>query len=70
MGITQFLSSAIKAMTQREDLPDSGPMRQAYDSGYAATGKDAVNPHPQGSPYYRAWKKGHDDKLDDEARAW
>lgn len=54
-----FLAKIRRALVL-DDVPDSGPLRHAYDAGYNSYGTGTRNPHQPGTGFYRFWERGYD----------
>jgi hypothetical protein len=50
--------------------PEAGPERHAYDAGYKAFGTPDRNPHRKGTKFHKAWRRGLNDKTDEELSKW
>jgi hypothetical protein len=59
------LLQRMKEFFLRADVPQSGPLRDAYQAGCAADPR-ASNPHAKGTAYYRMWEQGHADTAKEE----
>lgn len=69
--------NAIKVLWKRlrpwlvsDPPPTSGYEKIAYDAGYAAYDSGEKNPHLKGTHYYKAWKRGLDDRTSEEMSYW
>lgn len=70
MTFVQSAWTTIKRFAGIDAVPESGPLRQAYDAGYNAYGSGARNPHQNGTEYYRLWQRGYNEHLEEDGRAW